>query len=334
MQDKFANRVDPGRVAEAFSQALAEARAYEGATAPNPPVGCVLLDAEGAVLAKAGHTRAGRPHAEAAALAACAAAGLTERVHAALVTLEPCSHFGRTPPCADALLATPVQQVWIGALDPHPRAPSAGMTKLRAAGVAIRLIAELDHPDALALSQAAARLIAPFAKWSRTGWPWVEVKTALDTAGGMIPPVGTKTFTSIASLTHAHRLRRASDAILTGSGCILADDPAFTVRHVDDHAGKPRHLVIMDRRSRVPHSYLQAARSRGFEVWVRDDLEATLGELGAAGVLSVLVEAGPTLRDTVLRQGLWDEEVTIRQSATPGANDRIDVRLREPLGAP
>ena len=304
--------------------ALAEADAFVGATAPNPPVGCVLLDAEGAVLAQAAHQRAGEAHAEAAAIQACR----TERIHTALVTLEPCSHTGRTPPCTQALLSTPVKAVWIGALDPHPRAPGAGAARLADAGMATTLIAELDHPEAAALAREAARLIAPFAKWSRTGRPWVMIKTALDAGGGMIPPLGAKTFTSQASLAHAHRLRRGCEAIITGSGCILADDPAFTVRHLMDHEGRRRRLAILDRRGRTPDAYLQAAHARGLEASVHADIPALLDELGAAGVLCALVEAGPTLRQAFLDLELWDEEIVFQTSWVAGAPDRVAVRLR------
>ena len=327
-------RLDPARslsidtLVDAFRIAVGEARAHEGATAPNPPVGCVLLDAGGAVLAKSGHSRAGQPHAEAAAIHACRMAGTLDRVHTALVTLEPCSHIGRTPPCVEALLATPVREVWIGARDPHPRAPGAGVARLAGAGVRTSMIAELDHPDAGALADASSRLVAPFAKWSRTGRPWVRIKTALDPQGSMIPPQGAKTFTSPASLVQAHRLRRASDAIITGSGCILADDPAFTVRHVLDHDGKRRPLVIMDRRGRVGAAYLMAAEARGFDPWVRTDLAAALDEIGASGMLCALVEAGPRLRRTVSDMELWDEEVVFRTSAAPGGDDQVDVRFR------
>jgi diaminohydroxyphosphoribosylaminopyrimidine deaminase/5-amino-6-(5-phosphoribosylamino)uracil reductase len=318
------------RIAEAFGQAVAAARAFVGATAPNPPVGCVLLDARGVVLADAAHQRAGQAHAEAGAIAACQAAGTVDRIHTALVTLEPCSHHGRTPPCVEALLATPARHVWVGALDPHPRAPGAGMARLAGAGIDVRLIAALEHPRAAALARDAARLVAPFAAWARTGRPWVVVKTALDAVGGMIPPPGRTTFTSPDSLARAHRLRRAADAIVTGSGCILADDPAFTVRRVADHPGKRRRLAIMDRRGRTPAIYLDAARARGFEVSLHAGLEPMLAELGASGVLTALVEAGPTLRQAILEAGLWDEAVTFRQNATAGEPDAIDVDFRVP----
>jgi diaminohydroxyphosphoribosylaminopyrimidine deaminase/5-amino-6-(5-phosphoribosylamino)uracil reductase len=318
-------------LAGAFQLALDAAQAHVGATAPNPPVGCVLLDAQGAVLARAAHERAGQLHAEAAAIKLCREAGLVERIHTALVTLEPCSHTGRTPPCTEALLSTPVRAVWIGALDPHPRAPEAGVARLAQAGIAVGMIADLDDPQAPGLARAAARLIAPFAKLSRTGRPWVLVKTALDADGGMIPPPGAKTFTSQASLTEAHRIRRGCEAIITGSGTILADDPAFTVRHVADHAGRRRRLAILDRRGRTPGAYLDAAAARGLDASLHTDIEALLDELGSAGVLTVLVEAGPAVRQAVLDADLWDEEVVFRRSATPGEPDRVEARLRAGL---
>ncbi len=308
--------------------ALAEAEMYVGATAPNPPVGCVLLDKDGAILAQAAHVRAGALHAEAAAIQACRLAGVAERIHTALVTLEPCSHTGRTPPCTEALLSTPVQAVWVGALDPHPRAPGAGFARLTGANVSLGMIADLAHPDAASLADAAARLIAPFAKWSRTGRPWVLIKTALDAQGGMIPPPGATTFTSPTSLAAAHRLRRSCEAIITGSGCILADDPAFTVRLIADHPGRRRRLAILDRRGRTPDVYLRRAAERSLDASIHTDLDALLDELGAAGVLSALVEAGPTLRQAFLDRALWDEEVIFRSSPDHEAPDVVEVRRR------
>lgn len=316
----------PAVVARAFAQALDAAQAWVGATAPNPAVGCVLLDRAGEVLACAAHQRAGGAHAEAAALAEVRARGATAHVHTAVVTLEPCSHIGRTGPCADALLTTPVRHVWIGAPDPHPRAPGAGAARLSAAGLVVRGIADLEHADARALAAGAARLVAPFAKHVRTGRPWVVVKTARDARGSMIPPPGATTFTSDASLDQAHRLRREADAIVTGSGCVLADDPAFTVRRVADHPGKRRLLAILDRRRRVPAAYLEGARARGLDARIYDDLDAMLDDLGSAGALSALVEAGPTLRAALIERHLWDEEVVFTRSADAGAADTVETR--------
>jgi diaminohydroxyphosphoribosylaminopyrimidine deaminase/5-amino-6-(5-phosphoribosylamino)uracil reductase len=318
----------PAALAWAFHLALAAGEAFVGATAPNPPVGCAVLDRDGEVLACGAHQKAGSPHAEAAAIAAARSAGLGSRIHTLVVTLEPCNHTGRTPPCAEAILATPAKAVWIGTRDPNPRVAGGGGARLAAAGLAIRFARDLDHPDAAHLDAAARRLIAPFRAWSRTRRPWVTLKQALTADGGMIPPPGRKTFTSQTSLDLAHRLRRRADAIITGSGTVLADDPWFTVRRVPDHAGKRRILAIFDRRGRIPATYLEAARARGFEPIVRSDFEALLDELGARGAIEALVEAGPTLAGAVLQAGLWDEQVVIRQSPIPGGPDTVETLMR------
>jgi diaminohydroxyphosphoribosylaminopyrimidine deaminase/5-amino-6-(5-phosphoribosylamino)uracil reductase len=324
----FGPSMSPARIARNFALAVSAAEDKVGATAPNPPVGCVLMDASGRILASAAHARAGEPHAEAAALAACEAAGRIGEIHTALVTLEPCSHQGRTPPCVDALLRTPVRAVWIGALDPHPRGPGAGARRLVEAGIATAMIGSLPHPDAAALSRAADALVAPFGKCSRQGRPWVVVKAALTADGDMIPPPGQKTFTSAQSLLEAHRLRRSVDAIITGSGTVLADNPAFTVRHLPDHPDKRRRLAILDRRGRVSWFYVRDAEQRGFQVTFHDDIPAMLDDLGASGVLRALVEAGPSVRRAFLDQGLWDEEIVFRQSADPDLPDMVGRRVR------
>lgn len=299
-----------------------------GATAPNPPVGCVALDGAGEVLACEAHRKAGTSHAEAAALEACRQAGLTQRIHTLIVTLEPCNHTGRTPPCTDAILGTPAKAVWIGARDPNPTVAGGGAARLAGAGLEVAFWDRLDYPQALALKQRAERLIAPFATWSTLGRPWLTLKQAIAADGSMIAPGGRGTFTSRSSLVLAHRLRRRADAIITGSGCILADDPAFTVRHVADHPGKRRKLAILDRRRRTPAAYVDAAGARGFDVVVHNDLSVLLSELAGAGVIEALVAAGPTLVRAFLEHDLWDEHVVIRQSPIPGGPDTVDVRSR------
>ncbi len=312
-------------VLSALADAMAAAEAFEGATAPNPPVGCVILDSEGRELARAAHQKAGEAHAEAGALAKVRAAGLEARIHAFVVTLEPCNHHGRTAPCAEAILSTPAREVWIGAMDPNPQVAGGGAARLRAAGLKVGLVGDLGG-DGPALAARCRRLIAPFLTLAREGRPFITLKRALDPAGSMIPPPGRKTFTSEASLTLAHRLRRRADAIVTGSGTILADDPAFTVRRVPDHPGKRRILAILDRRRRTPEPYLDAARTRGFEPILADDLDALIADLGARGVMEALVEAGPTLSEAIMSRDLWDEQVTIRQAR--GARDEVQVQLR------
>ena len=317
----------PPSIADAIRAAAEAAEAYRGATAPNPPVGCVLLDAAGQVLAVAAHERAGRPHAEAAAIDMCRLRGTLDRIRHVVVTLEPCNHWGRTPPCSDAILATPAVAVWIGTPDPNRQVRGGGAARLRDAGLDVHNLSASADPVGIELAGRCADLIAPFAKRMASGHPWVTIKQAIDSCGSMIPPPGQKTFTSPSALAFAHVLRRRSDAILTGSGTILADRPEFTVRRVPDHPEKRRCLVVLDRSGRMPPDYRAAAEARGFIVMVETDLDAALERLGKAGTLEVLVEAGPTLTAAVLERGLWDEHVIIRKGAD-GEADTVEIHRR------
>lgn len=322
--DETAPPLASGIIADAFARAIAAASEYAGATSPNPPVGCVLLDASGNILAVEAHRKAGDLHAEARAIATCQAAGTIDRIHTVVVTLEPCNHHGRTPPCADAILATPAREVWIAETDPNPQVAGGGAARLAADGLSVRFLSDLDHPDASRLAAEAERLIAPFVKWVTTGLPFVTVKQALDETGSMIPPKGQRTFTSETSLTLAHRMRRRADAILTGNATILADNPEFTVRRLPDHPGKARILAILDRTGRVPGDYLTEAARRGLRPMLFADIGDALTRLGEEGVLEVLVEAGPTLTTVILSTDIWDEHVAIKK-AGDGGPDHITI---------
>jgi diaminohydroxyphosphoribosylaminopyrimidine deaminase / 5-amino-6-(5-phosphoribosylamino)uracil reductase len=302
------NNAEVEKLHAAFGRALQAAQAFAGATAPNPPVGCVILDVAGHELAVAAHQKAGGLHAEALAIQKCRDAGVVAQIYSIIVTLEPCNHYGRTPPCVAAILTTPARQVWIGAQDPNPHVQGGGAAALRLAGLQVQF-----WPDA-ALVLQAQRLIAPFAKLKSTGVPWVTVKQALNVSGSMFPAVGQKTFTSQASLKLAHKLRKRADAILTGSGTVLADAPLFTVRHVPDFTGKRRKLIVMDRRKRVSQDYISEAAANGLDVVISLSASEALHILGEAGVMEVLVEAGPSLTESVLSSGLWDEHVLIQQA--------------------
>ncbi|MBC7736019.1 MAG: bifunctional diaminohydroxyphosphoribosylaminopyrimidine deaminase/5-amino-6-(5-phosphoribosylamino)uracil reductase RibD [Candidatus Saccharibacteria bacterium] len=312
-----------GSIAAAFSQALAAAEATVGATAPNPSVGCVLLDGAGQILITAAHPAAGQPHAEALAIALARQAGLADRIATVVVTLEPCHHQGRTGPCTDAILTTPARQVWYAVADPNPTA-SGGAEALRRAGLQVRMLCDLPHPDAPRLLAVATRLLAPFATRVQMGRPFVTVKQAVGANGSMIPPPGQKTFTGAEALTLAHQLRRRADAILTGSGTVLADKPEFTVRRVPDIPGKSRHLCILDRRGMVGATYLAEATRRGLRPYVATDLATALTDLAAQGCNEVLVEAGPAITEAIRISGLWDEWVRIDQ----GNPDRITISSR------
>ncbi len=290
---------------QAMTLAVEAAQAHEGATAPNPAVGCVVLDSAGEVLAVGAHARAGLPHAEVMALSQVDPA----LVHTVVVTLEPCNHQGRTGPCAGAILNTSARRVVYTVSDPNPQA-SGGAVRLVQAGLDVT---RLDHAG-------AQRLAAPFVTRVTKARPFITVKQALQ-GGSMIPPAGQKTFTGKDSLRLAHELRRRADAILTGSGTVLADDPAFTVRHVPDHPGKTRALAILDRRGRVPADYLVAAQARGFDPFIATDLDEALQTLAAQGCNEVLIEAGPQICATLEARGLWDEWIRIEA----GSPDRITI---------
>ncbi|MEN3167585.1 bifunctional diaminohydroxyphosphoribosylaminopyrimidine deaminase/5-amino-6-(5-phosphoribosylamino)uracil reductase RibD [Gluconobacter sp. OJB] len=325
-QTTLSDTIAPSAIRDGFRAAISQAVETFGATAPNPSVGCALLDAEGRVLTVGVHPRAGQPHAEAMALAQARTAGVLDQARVALVTLEPCNHTGRTPPCSEALRNSPVREVWIGAADPNPQA-SGGAGRLCEEPGAKRVVMLADRPDMADLAQDCRALLAPFASRVVRHRPWISVKQALDEHGSMVPPPGQKTFTSPASLTLAHRLRRATDAIITGIGTVLADRPRFTVRHVPDHEGrKPRLLVVCDRHGRLPADWIAEMTETGFEVIPTPDLLSVPTLLAGRGANWAMIEAGPSLLASVAEAGLWDDWLTIHKTA--GA-DRIDLKSRD-----
>ena len=301
--------------------ACREARRWVGATSPNPPVGAAALDADGRVLAVAAHQRAGTLHAEARLLADCRERGILGQVVTLAATLEPCNHHGRTPPCSEAILTAGIRRVAIGMRDPNPYVAGGGVERLRSAGVEV--------VEGVGATECRLLLHA-FTYSVLIERPWITVKRAFDANGSMIPPPGRKTFTSPASLTLGHRLRKKADAIVTGSGTILADDPAFTVRHLPDHPGKRRFLAILDRRRRVPQAYLEAAAARGLDPLLYDDLESAIAELHTRGVRDILVEAGPSVSDLVLTGPFWCLAVDIKT----GEPDLVTYRLNRAAPLP
>jgi diaminohydroxyphosphoribosylaminopyrimidine deaminase/5-amino-6-(5-phosphoribosylamino)uracil reductase len=306
---------------------LALAEQYLGATSPNPCVGACALSEDGKLLSMKAHTKAGTLHAEAAVIADLRENKTLSQAHILLVTLEPCNHQGRTPPCSEAIIQAhqetgAFKKVIFICRDPNPKVPGHGQQRLLKAGIETHCL-EIETPESPIVSRGQD-LIRAFAHWSKTGRPWVTIKIARNLAGSMIPPQGSKTFTSESSLKVAHELRKRSDAIMTGSGTALADHPLFTVRRVPDHPGKQRTLVIMDRRGRVDGKYRQEAQANGFQVLIEKDIAKALDLLGSQGCLEVLVEAGPTLTDVLLEAGLWDEQVVFTTQPPPSP-DRIEV---------
>ncbi|RZA05504.1 MAG: bifunctional diaminohydroxyphosphoribosylaminopyrimidine deaminase/5-amino-6-(5-phosphoribosylamino)uracil reductase RibD [Proteobacteria bacterium] len=302
----------------AMRMAINAAEKFVGATSPNPPVGCIALDKAGKVLLGAAHQKAGTAHAEAAVLNLAQKLGKAEAIHTLVVTLEPCNHRGRTPPCVEAILKQKnIRRVVIGCRDPNPEVAGGGVEALRKAG--------LEVIESV-LEQECKFLIRAFAKFVQTKRPYVTLKAAFTRHGSMVPPAGQKTFTSDASLLFAHELRKRADALWTGSSTVIADNPEFTVRWVPDHPGKKRILVLSDRRRRVSQEWIKKAQGNGFTVHLAPTLDEGLDYLGKQGVLEVLVETGPELREAWLQSGLWDESVVITQGQADDDEDE-DVRI-------
>jgi diaminohydroxyphosphoribosylaminopyrimidine deaminase/5-amino-6-(5-phosphoribosylamino)uracil reductase len=322
------------QIETAFEETISKASLFAGLTSPNPCVGAAALDRKGKILTVQAHERAGELHAEAKVIRELEISGLLHEAHSLIVTLEPCNHAGRTPPCADAIIKAGFRKVYFGAKDPNFHVHGGGAEKLRSSGLEVVSPEELPQ-----VTQEACRsLIRTFAHWVKTGRPWVTMKTAMNSHGSMIPPPGQKTFTSPRSLKLAHSLRKRADAILTGSGTLLADHPEFTVRHVPDHSygnsPKARWLAILDRRGRIEPAAITQAKQNGFEVYIGKDLEETLQFLGSKGVLEVLVEAGPTLSQAIITEGFWNQHVLIKQgspsteSGISSIEDTVEIRYR------
>ena len=274
-------------------------------TSPNPWVGCVILTSDGQT-AEGATQPPGGPHAEVSALAAAARAGLDVAGATAYVTLEPCSHHGRTPPCADALVAAGVSRVVIGLLDPDPHVAGRGVERLRAAGVGVTTSVAAD---------VVAEQLAPYLTHRRTGRPLVVLKLAASLDGRTAAPDGTSRWiTGDAARADVHRLRAESDAVLVGAGTVRADDPELTVRHL---AGRDPLRVVLGRApagARV-HPCLE----------VEGDLGDVLDDLGRRDVLQVLVEGGATVAGAFHRAGLVDAYVVYLAPVLFGGDDALGL---------
>jgi len=279
---------------DAMRRALALAR--KGPRGLNPQVGAVILSPAGDVIAEGWHRGAGTVHAEVDALsqlAAGAARGAT-----AVVTLEPCNHTGRTGPCSEALLAAGVARVIYALPDPNPES-TGGAERLRAAGVEV---------EAGLLEVAATDLLESWLTVQRLGRPHVTVKWAQSLDGRAAAADGTSRWiTGPAARADVHRRRAEADAIIVGTGTVLADDPALTARKPDgtlyDH--QPMPVVLGDRR--VPDGAALERHPRPLLHRSGHDLTAVLDELRGSGVQRVFVEGGPTIASAFLRDGLADD---------------------------
>jgi len=293
--------MNPPAIPVALRRALALAEQAVGLTDPNPRVGCVLLSADGRELG-AGHTQAaGQAHAEVMALRDAAARGHDVRGATAVVTLEPCSHHGRTPPCCDALIAAGIARVVVAVEDPNPQVAGQGLARLRAAGL------QVDVADADVAAVSRELNIGFFSRMQR-GRPFVRLKSAVSLDGRSALPDGrSQWITGEAARTDGHAWRRRAGAVLTGIGTVLADDPRLDVRLVPT-ARQPLRIVL-DPRGRMPASarILQPPGEARVIGSGRVDLAALMTALGDQGINELHVEAGPGLSGAFLDAGLVDE---------------------------
>ncbi|MBL8305690.1 MAG: bifunctional diaminohydroxyphosphoribosylaminopyrimidine deaminase/5-amino-6-(5-phosphoribosylamino)uracil reductase RibD [Rubrivivax sp.] len=309
--------------AERLDEAIALAQQAIGLSDPNPRVGCVIGREDGTVLGRGSTQRAGEGHAEVMALRDAAGADL--RGATAWVSLEPCSHHGRTPPCCDALVAAGIARVVAAIADPNPRVGGQGLQRLRAAGLRV----ETGDPDH---AQAARELNIGFFARHERGRPWLRLKAAASLDGRTALEDGTSQWiTGPEARADGHAWRRRAGAVVTGIGTVLQDDPRLDVRLVET-ALQPLRVVVDSSLRTPPRARLlsppgrvlvvtgtdtgeAAARLReaGAEVLVlaghqgRVDLHGLVAELGRREVNEVHLEAGAVLGGAFLQAGLVDE---------------------------
>jgi diaminohydroxyphosphoribosylaminopyrimidine deaminase/5-amino-6-(5-phosphoribosylamino)uracil reductase len=282
-----------------MAEAVALGQAVRTETSPNPWVGAVVVPSGDGPAAEGATEPPGGPHAEVVALQL---AGGSARGATVYVTLEPCAHHGRTPPCTDALIAAGVRRVVVGVIDPDPNVAGRGVQQLRDAGI------EVDV--GVGAGQVAASL-RPYLAQRRRGRPWVVVKLAATLDGRIAAPDGSSRWiTGPAARRDVHQLRAESDAILVGAGTVRADDPALTVREVPGR--NPLRIVL----GHPP------AGARVHPALVHDGaLEPLLEELGRRGVVQLLVEGGSHVAGSFHRAGLVDQYVLYLAPALLGGDD-------------
>ena len=296
-------------------------------TSPNPKVGCVIVK-DGSVIGRGWTQPVGQAHAEVQALRDAAAQGYDVKGAVAYVTLEPCSHFGRTPPCANALVDAGVARVVAAIGDANPQVAGRGFAILQQAGISVASAAELGWQD---IADTAREMNIGFFKRMETGTPWVRLKVAGSLDGKTALPNGqSQWITGPEARQDGHRWRARADAILTGIGTVIADNPALTVRGIS--TPRQPHKIVLDSQLRIdPNAQLfnaanvmivcaqenaekqTALIARGAEVLClpdsqgRIDLPALMRELGRRQYNEVHVEAGATLNGALMTAGCVDE---------------------------
>jgi len=307
-------------------QAIRLAEGSIGLSEPNPRVGCLLHDAHGQPAGEGFTQQAGGPHAEVMALRQAAAAGRSLAGGTAWVSLEPCAHHGRTPPCADALIAAGLNRVVVACMDPFAQVAGQGIARLRAAGI------KVDLAESSATLKAARELNIGFFSRVQRHRPWVRMKVAASLDGRTALSDGSSQWiTSEAARADGHLWRRRAGAVLTGIGTVRDDDPRLDVRGFDI-ARQPLRVVLDSGFATPPTALVLQGPGRKLVVGARDetlrmaqlraagadllvltndrgrvDLPALLTKLATDGVNELHVEAGATLNAALLQTGLVDE---------------------------
>jgi diaminohydroxyphosphoribosylaminopyrimidine deaminase/5-amino-6-(5-phosphoribosylamino)uracil reductase len=316
-------------------RALRLAARARGQTMPNPMVGAVLVK-EGQVVGEGYHRRPGEPHAEVLALRA---AGDAARGATLYVTLEPCAHYGRTPPCCEAVIAAEISRVVVAMGDPFPKVAGRGIDAIRAAGIPV---------EVGLLEAEARRLNEVYLKWVTRGLPWVTLKCAMTLDGKIATRTGdSRWVTGEQARAYVHRLRAEHDAIMVGIGTVRADDPLLTARGrrkrnplrviVDARAElDPGSQIVCTLRevptlvattSAAPGERVERLREAGAVVELlpdnnsRVDLPALMAELARLSVTSVLLEGGAELTASMLAAGLVDKAIVFIAPKLVGGRD-------------
>lgn len=325
-----------------MKEALRLARRGLGRTSPNPAVGAVIVR-DGKVIAGGYHKRAGEAHAEINALAGLK--GLARPGDALYVTLEPCNHHGRTPPCTEAILERGIKRVVVGMRDPNPKVTGGGCEYLAAKGVAV---------ETGLLEEGCRRLNEGYIKLVTSGRPFVIAKTALTLDGWTATSAGhSRWITGEASRQFVHRLRDRVDAVMVGVETVLADDPALTTR-LTTGKGKNPIRIILDTTLRTPPRAKALAHTDASMTWIavgddvpdprlesrvaegvsflrcpkrdgRIDLPALMDRLGEKSIASLLLEGGSTVMGAMLRERLIDKFYIFKAPKLLGGGDGIPM---------
>ncbi|MBI3398384.1 MAG: bifunctional diaminohydroxyphosphoribosylaminopyrimidine deaminase/5-amino-6-(5-phosphoribosylamino)uracil reductase RibD [Deltaproteobacteria bacterium] len=305
--------------------ALSLAKQGIGKTSPNPAVGAVVVK-NGRIVGKGYHKKAGFPHAEINALKQAGKKANGAEMH---ITLEPCNHFGRTPPCTDAIIKSGIKKVFVGMEDPNPLVSGNGMRRLRNAGIKVR--AGILEKECKEINQA-------YIKYITTKTPFVTLKLAATLDGKIATLSGeSKWITGETARKFAHKMRAEADAVMAGIGTVLADDPELTVRLVKGenpvkivvdsrlripliakvfNAGRGKVMIVTTRERREARGKrrkIKKIEAKGAEVWMLPskkkevDLTVLVKKLGKREITNLIIEGGSTLAGSAMKQGIVDK---------------------------